>query len=159
MSPTTTNITVDTQIARKKWIRMLVRGAPTIPVSTQWWYPSIPPMTLSRCVLWSQLRFLRVREPTRLVCVCTQSCPTLCGPMDCSPCAHAFVCVCVTPWIVARQASLFTGFSRQEYWSGFPCPPPGDLPNPGTEPASLALTTTAPGKPLTRAKGVEKQLG
>ena len=29
------------------------------------------------------------------------------------------------------------GFSRQEYWSGFPCPPPGDAPNPGIEPASL----------------------
>ena len=32
------------------------------------------------------------------------------------------------------------GFSRQEYWSGLTCPPPGDLPNPGIEPVSLALT-------------------
>ena len=31
------------------------------------------------------------------------------------------------------------GFSRQEYWSGLPCPPPGDLPNPGIEPGSPAL--------------------
>ena len=31
------------------------------------------------------------------------------------------------------------GFSRQEYWSGLPCPPPGDLPNPGTEPVAPAL--------------------
>ena len=31
------------------------------------------------------------------------------------------------------------GFSRQEYWSGFPCPLPGDLPDPGTEPVSLCL--------------------
>ena len=38
---------------------------------------------------------------------------------------------------VACQAPLPTGFSRQEYWSGLPCPPPGDLPNPGTEPESL----------------------
>ena len=36
-----------------------------------------------------------------------------------------------TPWTVASQASLSMGFSRQEYWSGLPCPPPGDLPNPG----------------------------
>ena len=36
----------------------------------------------------------------------------------------------------ACQAPLSVGFSRQEYWSGLPCPPPGDLPNPGTEPAS-----------------------
>ena len=43
----------------------------------------------------------------------------------------------VTPWIVAHQAPLFMGFSRLEYWSGLPCPPPGDLPNPGTEPGSL----------------------
>ena len=45
----------------------------------------------------------------------------------------------VTPWITARQASLSMGFSRQEYWSGLPCPPPGNLPNPGIEPASPGL--------------------
>ena len=44
------------------------------------------------------------------------------------------------------------GFSRQEYWSGLPCPPPGDLPNPGIEPRSLALQEDSlpsepPGKP------------
>ena len=39
-------------------------------------------------------------------------------------------------WTVALQAPLSMGFSRQEYWNGFPCPPPGDLPNPGTEPVS-----------------------
>ena len=38
---------------------------------------------------------------------------------------------------VACQAPLSMGFSRQEYWTGFPCPPPGDLPNPGIEPRSL----------------------
>ena len=40
---------------------------------------------------------------------------------------------------VARQASLSMEFSRQEYWSGLPCPPPGDLSNPGIEPISPAL--------------------
>ena len=39
----------------------------------------------------------------------------------------------------ARQTPLSMGFSRQEYWSGLPCPPPGDLPNPGIEPRSPAL--------------------
>ena len=52
---------------------------------------------------------------------------------------------CVTPWTVAHQAPLFMGFSRQEYWSGLPCPPPGDLPNPGTEPASLMSSALAGG--------------
>jgi len=47
-----------------------------------------------------------------------------------------------TPGAVARQAPLSMGFSRQEYWSELPCPPPGDLPDPGTEsvsPVSPAL--------------------
>ena len=42
-----------------------------------------------------------------------------------------------TLWTVARQAPLSMGFSRQEYWSGWPCPSPGDLPSPGIELASL----------------------
>ena len=41
-----------------------------------------------------------------------------------------------TPQTIARQAPLNMGFSRQEYWSGLPCPPPGDRPYPGIEPAS-----------------------
>ena len=44
-----------------------------------------------------------------------------------------------TPWCVACQAPPSMGFSRQEYWSGWPFPPPGNLPNPGIEPGSLAL--------------------
>ena len=38
-----------------------------------------------------------------------------------------------TPWSVAHQAPLSTGFSRQEYWSGLPFPSPGDLPDPGID--------------------------
>ena len=45
--------------------------------------------------------------------------------------------LCVTPWTVVPQAPLSMGFSRQEYWSGLPCPSPEDLPNPGMESASL----------------------
>ena len=66
----------------------------------------------------------------------TESCLTLCDPIDC-----------------ACQAPLSMRFPRQEYWSGLPCPPPGDLPNPGMEPRSLALQVDSlpselPGKPL-----------
>ena len=51
---------------------------------------------------------------------------------------------------MACQAPLSVGFSRQEYWIGLPCPPPGDLPNPGIEPESLtspALTGSLPRAP------------
>ena len=44
----------------------------------------------------------------------------------------------MTPWTVARQAPLSMEISRQ-YWSGLPCPSPGDLPEPGIEPRSPAL--------------------
>ena len=62
----------------------------------------------------------------------------------------------VTTWTVARQAALSMGFFRQEYWSGLPCPPPGDLPDAGFEPASFSLLhwqagslpLAPPGKPL-----------
>ena len=55
--------------------------------------------------------------------VCAQpACPTLCDP----------------PWTIAHQAPLSMGFPRQEYWSGLPFPPPGDLPDSGTEPVSPA---------------------
>ena len=49
----------------------------------------------------------------------------------------------VTPWITARQAPLSMGFYRQEDWNGLPFPSPGDLPNPGIEPESLASPTLA----------------
>ena len=57
-----------------------------------------------------------------------QSCLTLCNPMDCSP-----------------PGTSVHGFSRQEYWSGLPFPPPGDLPDPGAEPASLKPPALAVG--------------
>ena len=58
----------------------------------------------------------------------------------------------VTPWAITHQASLSMGFPRQECWSGLPFPSPGDLPNPGIEPASPKLaggffTAGRPGKP------------
>ena len=48
-----------------------------------------------------------------------------------------------TPWTVAHQAPLSMGFSRQEYWSGLPCPTPGDFPDPGMEPTSLTSPALA----------------
>ena len=65
-----------------------------------------------------------------------QSCLTLCDPMDCS-----------------SPGPLSMGFSWQEYWSELPCPPPGELPDPGIEPGSPALQADSlpsetPGKPM-----------
>ena len=57
-----------------------------------------------------------------------QSCPTLCDPMDYSP-----------------PDSSVHGTLQEEYWSGLPCPPPGDLPNPGIEPESLTSPALAGG--------------
>ena len=60
----------------------------------------------------------------------------------------------VTLWTIACQAPLCMGFSRREYWSGLPFPPPGDLPDPGIKPMSFVscalarrfFTTALPGK-------------
>ena len=55
----------------------------------------------------------------------------------CMPSCFSHVQLFATPWTVAHQAPLSIGFSRQEYWSGLPCPPPGGLPHPEIKPASL----------------------
>ena len=84
-------------------------------------------------------------------CVCAHPCPTLCDPLDCIP-----------------PTSLSMGFSRQEYWGGLPFPPPGDLPHPGIELASLAspalacgfFTTEPTGKPdILGKRGTNVHLG
>ena len=70
------------------------------------------------------------------------SCP---GPLL-MPVICICVCVCTlsrvqflaAPWTVARQDPRSMGFSRQEYWSGLPCPPPGDLPDPGIKLTSVS---------------------
>ena len=76
------------------------------------------------------------------VCLVVLSCPTLFDPMNC----------------IAHHAPLSMGFSKQAYWSGLPCPPLGDLPNPGIEPRSAALQVDSlpsepPGKPKNTGVG------
>ena len=65
----------------------------------------------------------------RQLCVCVRS-------LSRFSCVQLFV----TLWTIACQAPLSMGFSRQGYWSGLPCHPPGDLPNPGIKHASLMST-------------------
>ena len=74
--------------------------------------------------VWWFLKELKIELPCAVLCCAKllQPCLTLCDLMDCS-----------------LQAPLSMGFSRHEYWSGLPCPPRRDLPDPGIEPASPAL--------------------
>ena len=63
----------------------------------------------------------------------------------CVPSHFNHVRLFATLWTVAHKAALSMGFSRQDYWSGLPCPPPGDLPDPGIESASLMSPALAGG--------------
>ena len=108
------------------------------------------PMNLSIQFLWPSPAYLLldIGSPES-----TWSAQHLCAHVCsvASLCVHLFA----TPWTVAPQAPLSMGFSRQEYCSGLPFSPPGDLPDKGVEPvfpASLALqadslSTEPPGKP------------
>ena len=96
--------------------------------------PALPPNRQPRAQATSGLQILgstRIKSDKNphlsrpKMCVCMraqllQSCPTLCDPMDCS----------------SPGSSVHGGFPRQEYWSGLPCCPPGDLPDSGIKPTS-----------------------
>ena len=63
--------------------------------------------------------------------------------------SHCCVQFFATPWTVVQQTVLSMEFSRQEYWSGLPCPSPGDLLDPGVEPGSPTLQAdSSPSEPL-----------
>ena len=98
------------------------------------WY-ALKSETTGREVSGCQRLYMRAAHAKSL-----QPCPTLCDLMDCS-----------------LLGSSVHGFSRQEYWSGLPCPPPGDLPNLESNPHLLSLLhwqtgslpLVPPGKPET----------
>ena len=71
---------------------------------------------------WTHCLIIYFNQIYLSLCLVTQTCPTLCDP-----------------WNAALQAPLSMGFSRREYWSGLPCLPPGNLPNPGIELSCSAL--------------------
>ena len=104
------------------------RSGSGLQILQSWWksgprcsHPTPPPVTLG-----SRARPLLQPHP-RCESEVAQLCSTLCDPVDCS----------------LHQAPLFMGFFRQEYWSGLRFPSPGDLPNPGMEPSSLAFQADA----------------
>ena len=69
--------------------------------------------------------------------------PDICIVCACMLSSFSHVELFVTPRTVACQTPLSVGFSRHEYWSGLPCPPPGDLPDPGIESTSLMFPALA----------------
>ena len=92
-----------------------------------------------------ELRFL-IADPSSASPPCPLPLPVQMNPVN-HECAewHQSRQPSVALWTVAPQAPLSLGFSRQGYWSGLPCPPPGGLPDPGTEPACLTFHALAGG--------------
>ena len=92
-------------------------------------------MKLELCLQFAQPRWVDIPTQERAEWLfwralpCFQACVQL----------LSHVWLFVTPWTVAHQAPLSMGFSKQEYWSGLPFPPPGDPPDPEIEPVSLVL--------------------
>ena len=84
---------------------------------------------------WKNLEVFYVDSVARIT-------PTQCL---CALSQFSHVRLFATLWTVAQQAPPSMGFFRQEYWSGFPFPPPGDLPDPGIEPVSLMSPALAGG--------------
>ena len=109
-------------------------------VSSSGWSPQLPHPVLWQNSPWASL-------------LGSQGSPEKQNQWDMPELSHGQLFV--TPRTAARQAPLSMGFSRQEYWSGWPFPPPGGLPHPGIKLGLLhwqgdPLTTEAPGKPLNR---------
>ena len=131
------------QMSRHYLAHLLGTDIPVLPLlfPLASFSPAIPTSTLSSRVC------LHI-SPTGLragMCHAFLSARSQCGQGDeteKTQCAHACVLSLpvmfnsMTRWTATRQAPLSTGFSRQEYRRGLPCPPPGDPPHPGTEPRS-----------------------
>ena len=107
--------------------------------------------------MFGGLKDLNTRPPTHHPFICSlekngaaqMQYPQTCVPPGDIACACRSVCSassdvpdCVTLWTVVCQLPLSMGFSRQDYWRGLLRPPPGDLPNPGSEPMSLYVSCT-----------------
>ena len=113
---------------KKKWAIMLLEGKQIHRSMKQKWEPR------SKLHIYGQLIYTENQRTYKRknVCLVTQLYPTLWDPMDCR------------------------GFSRQEYWSMLPCPPPGNLPDPGIEPWSPTLQVDSlPSKPPGKPKNTE----
>ena len=107
-------------------------GTPHVEKQLSQWATTAKPM------LWSPCSGAHALEPIS----CNYWSPHALEPMLCNKgmCVLSRVRFFVTPWAIAHQSPLPMESSRQEYQGGLPFPTPGDLPDPGIEPASPALT-------------------
>ena len=101
--------------------------------------PAGPPLPRSRSRLPRLSSGGRAVSPQTPVAFCPSSLIYTCVRVQSLSCVRLFV----TSWTIACHPLLSMGFSIQEYWSGLPFPPPGDLPNPGMEPVSLGSPALA----------------
>ena len=110
--------------------------------------PSVRGVSQARILEWAAMSSSRgssqLRDQTHVCCIVgrffTTEPPGKPSTLDAGVLSHlSHVQLFVTPWTVAHQVTLSMDFSRQEYWSGLPFPPPGDLPDPGMEPSFPAL--------------------
>ena len=105
-------------------------------------------ITLGPIYLLPQKVYPYLQLKSFLICAVNFCAKVLACVHSCFSCAR----LSVTLWTIAHQVPLSMGLSRHEYWSGLPCPPPRDLPNPEIKPVSLTspaltggfLTTSAP---------------
>ena len=83
--------------------------------------------------MYVYLQLQTIREDSKVLAPLHQQLASKC------PNAYSVMSLYYPPWIIACKAPLSMGFSKQEYWSGLPLPPPGDLPDSGIEPAPPEL--------------------
>ena len=112
------------QIANRVWSGLV---ASLSTVNNRRWHFKLT-FNFSEPACYSDLVVWRKCKMKAVLIIFTLCCAVLC---------LSHVRLFAAPWTVACQAPLSMGFSRQDYWSGLPCPPPGDLPDPGFTPASL----------------------
>ena len=117
------------------------------------WERSSPPRRLSPSLPPNPVPASESDPLERSQLLVQQGSPGLGGPhlTFCIPTSPWTICACsvtsvvsnsATPWTAAHQAPLSMGVSRQESWSGLPCPPPGELPDPGIKPLSPVSSCT-----------------
>ena len=98
--------------------------------------PLFKPIWVGLFVTCNQINSFLIKSPGSFLPFCFSSFRMV-NECTCMLRRFSRVRLCVTPWTVALQALLSMGFSRQEYWSGLQCSPPGGLPDPGIKPAPL----------------------